>query len=217
MSNNIELSSRELTPEDINKQLSTINKGTCFVNLVRPALIGDGIESISNEQAVKYSYTYKIKKQDKQVLKFVPASGAATRMFNTLYSFLKDFNQDESFLKYCNSNKDIEKFFFNLDKFAFYPKLKKHIEKNEKDFESLSNNQKKLKIADLLLNEPFNFGSLPKGLLPFHTHSEKVVTAFEEHFREAVLYASSYDRVNLHFTISKEHTNAFLNELAFNI
>lgn len=205
-----------LSPLEVERQRGLIQKGAIFVKLLRPATLGDGIEKVSSEEAVKYSYIYKSKKQDRQILKFVPSSGAATRMFKDLYRFLEDFNpHTDDFQAYVSSHTEIGVFFSNIDKFAFYPLLKGYISRRVQGFDTLPCNLQKTKMVEYLLGEPFNFGSLAKGLLPFHIHSEKVVTAFEEHFREAVLYACSGDgKVNLHFTISPSQSNLFLQEVA---
>ena len=88
--------------------------------------------------------------------------------------------------------------------------MKDVINHQHTDFSSLNEDIQKHIIVNTLLNEEgLNYGNKPKGLLPFHRHSEKIATPFEEHFREAVLYASNSEEAHLHFTITEQHTEAF--------
>lgn len=199
-------------------QLQFFKEGIPPIHLVRTATIGDGILAFDKDEAIKFASIYQNKKQGADILKFVPASGAATRMFKSLFEFQQKYKPEkQSVESYIleNKAKDLQEFFDNLETFAFYPILVEYIKKHSKDFENLSEDVRKHKIVTLLLDEePFAYGNKPKGLLPFHKHSEKVVTPFEEHFREAVLYASQGEVAHLHFTIAEQHTDAFLKELA---
>lgn len=111
-------------------------------------------------------------------------------------------------------NKDIEVFFNGLEKFAFYSILRNYAQGHIPNFDAQSEDRQKHTLVETLLDEKgLNYGGLPKGLLPFHHHSEKVVTPFEEHFRESVMYASDKKEAHLHFTITEQHTEAFHKEL----
>ena len=180
-------------------------------------MLDDGIIPFSKEEAAKYAAIYQKRKQGNTILKFVPASGAATRMFKSLFAFRDDFEPDrESFVAYIGrtGNKEVKNFFEGLERFAFYPLLKAAIDKHHPDFSSLNEDIQKHIIVNTLLNEDgLGYGNMPKGLLPFHKHSEKIATPFEEHFREAVLYASDEQEAHLHFTITEQHTEAFHKEL----
>ena len=138
-------------------------------------------------------------------------------MFKSLFAFRDDFQPDrESFVAYIGrtGNKEVKTFFDGLERFAFYPLLKAAIDKQHPDFSSLNEDIQKHIIVNTLLNEDgLGYGNMPKGLLPFHKHSEKIATPFEEHFREAVLYASDEQEAHLHFTITEQHTEAFYKEL----
>lgn len=199
-------------------QLEFFKEGIKPIHLLRPATIDDGILSLSKDEAIKFASIYQKKKPLIDILKFVPASGAATRMFKSLFAFKENFDpQKQTFAQYIEKHNasDVQEFFDNLSLFAFYPTLQEHLSKSVTDFEQQSPDAQKHKIASLLLEEaPFAYANQPKGLLPFHKHSEKVVTAFEEHFREAVMYASQGEVAHIHFTIAEQHTDAFLKELA---
>lgn len=211
------LQQKSISEAEVFHQLHLFKEGIPPVNLVRPATIADGILSLTDEEKAKYAAIYQKKKKGIKVLKFVPASGAATRMFKSLFSFKDDFNpKSETFEGYVSrtGNKDIEVFFSKFTDFAFYPYWQRYEQEHSNQFSKLSSDEKKLETVRILLEDKaFNYGHLPKGLLPFHRHSEKVATAFEEHFREAVMYASDDESAHLHFTVSEQHHPAFNKEL----
>ncbi|MFC2349207.1 MAG: DUF4301 family protein, partial [Capnocytophaga granulosa] len=188
----------------LQEQVAIFLAGVPPVNLVAPAHVGSGILSFSREDAIQYVATYQKKKNSLDILKFVPASGSATRMFQFLSAFESDFDpKKQTFDEYIkeSGNANAEIFFQYLPQFAFYDALQLYIEQH-KAFDGLNEDEKKLRIAHILLKEePFNYKNKPKGLFPFHKYGEKVVTAFEEHFREAFLYAAQGDVVTIHFTI----------------
>ncbi|MDO4781964.1 MAG: DUF4301 family protein [Capnocytophaga felis] len=211
------LAKKGISEEMLQSQLELFKQGVPPIELQAAATIGNGILAFSKEETARYAAIYQKKKKGISILKFVPASGAATRMFKSLFAFKDNFNPEkESFKAYINrkSDKEIETFFEGLEKFAFYPILMDYIAKNIPDFHTQNEDIQKHTIVSILLGENgLNYGNLPKGLLPFHKHSEKIVTPFEEHFRESVMYASGEDIAHLHFTITEQHTGAFNKEL----
>lgn len=211
------LAQKGITAEMLEQQVALFKEGIPPIQLQAAATIGNGIISFSKEETAKYAAIYQKKKKGISILKFVPASGAATRMFKSLFAFKDSFDPEkESFKAYVNrkSDKEVETFFSGLEKFAFYSILMDYIAKNIPDFHLQNEDvQKHIIVSTLLGEKGLNYGNLPKGLLPFHKHSEKVVTAFEEHFRESVMYASGEDVAHLHFTITEQHTEAFNKEL----
>ncbi|MDO5607149.1 MAG: DUF4301 family protein [Capnocytophaga sp.] len=213
-----QLDEKGITAEMLETQLSLFREGIPPIHLHSAATIGNGILSFSKEETAKYAAIYQKKKKGIDILKFVPASGAATRMFKSLFAFRDDFQPEkESFKAYVkrSGNKDMDVFFAGFTKFAFYATLTEYVKNNVPDFESQNEDQQKHTLVTAMLSENgLNYGNLPKGLLPFHHHSEKVVTPFEEHFRESVMYASNKDEAHLHFTITEQHTDAFRKELA---
>ena len=206
-----------ITEAMLDAQVAQFKQGVPPIQLYKAAVIDDGILPLPKEEAAKYAAIYQHRKKGNTILKFVPASGAATRMFKSLFAFRDAFEPDrESFAAYVNrtGNKEIRAFFDSLERFAFYPLLKAYIDKHHPDFASLNEDIQKHIIVNSLLNEEgLNYGNMPKVLLPFHRHSEKIATPFEEHFREAVLYASDDEEADLHFTITEQHTEAFYKEL----
>ncbi|MCB4799780.1 DUF4301 family protein [Neotamlana laminarinivorans] len=201
-----------LTLEKVNSQIDLIKSGMAFSNLKKAATIGDGILKIDNETA--YLQAFKTKSKNKKLIKFVPASGAASRMFKFLFAFIKDYNpEEESLTDFIarTDNKMIEQFSENLEKSPLYDAVMAQV---SEDFANFSKDKQCHELVKFMLGEEgLNYGFFPKGLLPFHKYESNTATAFEEHFYEAALYASSNGEANLHFTISEAHQNKFLKEL----
>jgi hypothetical protein len=143
--------------------------------------------------------------QSGKIVKFVPASGAASRMFKDLYVFLSaPYNEPLTASE--------REFFEQIARFAFYEALNKQCLLREgASVNSLIEAGKyKVVAANLLEPEGLNYGQLPKGLLPFHTYPQSVRTAMEEHLAEGALYAKNEKgEVNIHFTVSPEHQKLF--------
>lgn len=202
-----------LSPTTIKKQLETFTSGIPFANVVTAASIGNGIEVISGENHQKLVDHFESRKDTLDLVKFVPASGAATRMFKFLHQFLIDFNPEEqnlrTFLKEGNHG-ELEIFLKSLKEFAFVSAVRKEIRKN---FPSYKHGTKGLRaylfVSSMLKEKGLNFGNLPKGLVPFHKYAKYATTAFEEQLYEAAFYATSGDEAYLHFTFSKEHLPYF--------
>lgn len=203
------LASRGLTIEQVEKQLDFFKKGFPFLEIISAAKIGDGIVKVSNEEMKVYLNEWdEFLKTDAKVLKFVPASGAASRMFKDLFTFL----EGESDLPIGDFEK---KFFDEIDNFAFYDDLDKIcLTKRSKNIKTLLTEGDYKSVVHLLLSEEgLNYGSLPKGLLKFHRYADEVRTPMQEHLVEGVLYAKSDVGVDIHFTVSKEHNTLFREHL----
>ncbi len=163
------------------KFISKFKKGTQFVNIVS-AVTSD---ELTASDSVSMDYT------NKKCIKFIPASGAATRMFKNLYAFLDDKVETDF----------INTFFNNLEAFAFYKLLEiEGLEKNKLE--------DRVTIVDMVLSSKLNYGQLPKALIKMHAYDEHTTTPIDEHIYEGESYLGS-DLVNLHFTISKEHEVLF--------
>lgn len=188
------------------KQLDCFDKGFPFLKLAAAASIEKGILSISASTESTYLSAWdNYCTSGRKIIKFVPASGAASRMFKNLFEFL-----DAS---YNIPTTDFEKTFFgNIRKFAFFEDLNKSCIKNEgEDIESLlSGGKYKTIVANLLKPQGLNYGNLPKGLLKFHQYNNFSRTPVEEHLVEGSLYAKENNNiVNIHFTVSPEHKPLF--------
>ncbi|MCD8193626.1 MAG: DUF4301 family protein, partial [Tannerellaceae bacterium] len=201
-----QLAAKGISEEQINEQLACFVKGFPFLEITASASVEKGIMVISQEQQATYMDAWdNYLAQNKKIVKFVPASGAASRMFKNLFEFLS--------ADYTAPNNAFEKKFFDeITKFAFYHALNDTCVKNEgKDIPSLvkAGNYKAV-VANLLEEKGLNYGQLPKGLLLFHTYPDTVRTAMEEHLAEGAMYAkNNAGEVNIHFTVSPEHQALF--------
>ena len=173
-----------------------------------------GICVLDDKEIAHYEKQYKRLGKDKKILKFVPASGAATRMFKDLYSFASTYfcvsgNFDKEF-------PEVKEFLANIRTFAFWEDLKACMAASDLDIEDYLQRHDYSTIINFLLKEQYlGYGALPKGLLKFHRYGELTRTPLEEHIAEGAMYArSSDDTVHLHFTISPEHRRAFRRKLA---
>ena len=199
------LAGKGISEEQIAAQLQTFKKGFPFLKLKAAASVGNGILSPSEEACKQYVAAWEAYKQSgKQVCKFVPASGAASRMFKNMFEFL-----DAS---YDVPTTDFEKAFFaGIHKFAFFEALDAAcVENNGCGVDALMAAGKyKEVVACMLQPKGLNYGQLPKGLLLFHKYPEGARTPVEEHLVEAALYASSKGEAEVHFTVSAEHEALF--------
>ena len=142
-------------------------------------------------------------------MKFVPASGAASRMFKDMFAFVD--------ADYDIPTTDFEKKFFdNISHFAFYGELDAACRKNNgKGISQLiADGQYKTIVENMLKPEGLNYGQLPKGMLLFHNYPEGARTPMEEHLVEGALYAASNNEAHVHFTVSHEHMDYFKQRVA---
>ncbi|MEW4923298.1 DUF4301 family protein [Algibacter sp. 2305UL17-15] len=212
-----QISAKGIGLDQVNAQVERLKDGMTHSNLVSAATIGRGIQSFEQDEFDDLVNLYNAKLDDLDILKFVPASGAATRMFKFLFQFLKFFNPSKDTIKtYAEKHGDdlIKTFVSNLDKFPFYNEVIEKIKDSEIDYKSLKLEEQYYQFVKTMLNpDGLNYSFFPKGLLPFHAYEDQTVTAFYEHLFESTLYASSKNKSNLHFTVSEQHHNYFLEEL----
>lgn len=199
-----------ISEQQIKKELEEFKTGFPFLKLDAAASIGNGIIATSAEDVKRYTEAWNAyKAEGKKIVKFVPASGAASRMFKNMFAFLT--------ADYDVPTTDFEKTFFdNIVKFAFYPALNAMCEKNEgKNIEALMcEGNYKAVVANLLEGKGLNYGQLPKGLLLFHSYEDGARTPLEEHLVEGALYADSKGMVHIHYTVSPEHRALFEKKVA---
>lgn len=208
-----DISQRGINIEDIRKQLLIYKNGITKAVLKRPATVNDGILHLDEEKAYDYAALFDAKKDNFKLTKFVPASGAATRMFKFLNEFVSEFNPDkETINAYINRKKDsdLSVFMAGLEKFPFYKDVIDILRQSE-SFASLPKDKKILAfIKTMLSSNAFDFANKPKGILPFHNYNGFIVTPIYEHLKETVAYASSKGKANIQFTISDNHLDGFL-------
>ena len=199
-----------ITEQQIETQLEEFKTGFPFLKLEAAAAIGKGIiapDGAERGQLVAAWDAYKA--CGKTIVKFVPASGAASRMFKDMFAFVD--------ADYDVPTTDFEKKYFdNIHKFAFFNELNAVCEKNEgKGIDELiALGNYKAVAANMLQTKGLNYGQLPKGLLLFHNYDEGPRTPMEEHLVEGALYASSNGEANVHFTVSHEHMELFEKKVA---
>ncbi|MFI1772933.1 DUF4301 family protein [Thalassobellus citreus] len=212
-----QIENKGITQEQVNAQISRIKNGMSYSNLIEAATIGKGIASFNEDETKVLIELYNAKQNALSIVKFVPASGAATRMFKFLFQFYKNFDaSNESIDDYAERQKDtlIKTFISNLETFPFYNEVIAKVKASNSNFESLSKSEQYFEFVKTMLNvDGLNYSFLPKGLLPFHKYDNQVVTAFYEHLFESTLYASSNKSSNLHFTVSEQHHDYFNSEL----
>ncbi|GGI55931.1 DUF4301 family protein [Winogradskyella haliclonae] len=211
-----QIESYGLTEQLVNKQISQFVRGVNYSNIHSAATVGNGIIEVSYLDVSEYVSFFDSQKNKIDIVKFVPASGAATRMFKFLFQFLKEYNPViQSLNAYINRNnlKRLPLFLIALEKFPFYYIVLKQIESNGVDYNALNPNQKAYTFVKAMLEEnQLNFGSYPKGLFPFHKYNNDISTAFEEHLFEMAFYGSRKEPLKLHFTISEKHRDKFTTE-----
>ena len=178
-----------LTQAQVEQQIENFRKGFPYLNIVRAAAAGDGVLVMSDEEIAKAEARYEEASANIKVVKFVPASGAATRMFKELFEYVNDDKRTPG----------IDKLLDNIEKFAFWPELSKYIMPDSPDEE----------IVESIVKTGLCYGSKPKGLVTFHSYPEGNRKAVEEHLVEGALYARSGDEVYIHFTVSSEHMGGF--------
>ena len=199
------LNRKGISEQKMSEQLKNFVTGFPFLKVEAAASVEKGIlvpmaSEVENYLAVWDEYC----KGGNNILKFVPASGAASRMFKDLFSFLDgEANEPTS---------DFEKnFFANIEKFAFYTELDEACVKNNSATikELMAAGNYKAVVFNLLDAKGLNYGALPKGLLKFHNYDNSNRTPVEEHFVEGALYAAMGSKVKLHFTVSPNHRALF--------
>ncbi len=181
-----------LTLDAVKQQLTYFERGFPYADIVAPATTENyNISKLSDTSIERYSKIYDEFCKNHTVTKFVPASGAATRMFRDLFEFL---NTGEK-------NKTTEMVLGHLTEFAFYDDLKRLLPENPTDSDIISH---------IITDAGLNYGNMPKGLLAFHKYEHDIRTAVAEHLSEGAQYATSADGiVNIHFTVSPEHIDGF--------
>jgi hypothetical protein len=200
------LKKKHISESKISEQLQSFADGFPFLKIFSAAAIGQGISKLSPIDEEKMLHYWEVFLQtNADIVKFVPASGAASRMFKDLFSFLESERNEPQ--------KPAEKDFFeNIHKFAFYDDLDGAcIQNGGKNIPTLIVEKKFKKIVEnLLLEKGLNYGALPKGLLRFHTYTNIKRTPAQEHLSEGALYAANKaKKIRIHFTVSTEHRKLF--------
>lgn len=175
---------------DAERQMLRFREGFPYLDICRAAVAGDGILQADGAAAERYGAVYRELRPQRKVVKFVPASGAATRMFKALFEFLNDGVR----------SREVDELLAGLDRFAFAERLA----------EFTGGSRDPRTVVSNILTEGLGYGTLPKALILFHRYPDRNRTAFEEHLAEGALYAAGVgSEVCIHFTVSAEHREQF--------
>jgi hypothetical protein len=173
-----------ISKETLEQQYKHFEDGINPVELVSPANVNNGIIRFNKQQLSSFEKHFKEQADKKQITRFVPASGAASRMFKAFFQYLDSGIE----------NQEVKSFAGGFRAFAFYNQIKC---KNEPDYSCAINNMINIhKLADL-----------PKALIPFHSYAQSSRTALEEHLAESALILDGVKDINIHFTVSESHQN----------
>lgn len=205
-----QLASKGISEEKFRKEMDDFKKGFPYLKLAAAATVGNGILAPTEEERNRYIAKWDAYKLgEHKIMKVVPASGAASRMFKDIFAFLNaDYDTPQTAFE--------QEFFNRIHQFAFFGALnEKCIENNGKGAdELLANGNYKAVVANMLQEEGLNYGQLPKGLLLFHHYADGARTPMEEHLVEAALYASTRGEARVHFTVSHDHLPLFKAKVA---
>ena len=190
-----QLQARGISVEKAEAQLECFRNGFPELDIVAPASTKKGILAPKRAEQEEYIAAWEqYLKEGHKILKFVPASGAASRMFKNLFQYLEDGIETPF----------IQEFLANKDKFAFGPQLA----------------GKEGQDAVRYLLQDMHYGDLPKGLLLFHKNRDGALTPALEHLVEGAQYCKGEGEkpvVYLHFTVSHDHLPLFRQHIAENL
>ncbi len=195
-----------ISKKQLENQINIFKTGITQINITGAATIGNGIKKFTETEENKFIEFYNNFLCKSTLQKFVPASGAASRMFKDLFTFLNDKKADMNDGNYAA----VKTFFDYLQSFAFYQDLQETISQHGLSLSSLLSQKEYKKILEFLLTDKgLNYGNKPKAVLAFHSDSRTYRTSLEEHLVEGALYAQKNGEVNIHFTVSPEHQQLF--------
>lgn len=190
------------TPERVLQEMEMLKKGFPYLEIAAPATVGNGILKLTPEveKQMERCWLDYLAEGTHTIMKMVPASGAASRMFKELLSYLNDKDKPMS--------ESLKVFFRDIEKFAFFRRLNLScITLYQKNIDEMLQENRHREVLDLLLNKKgLNYAKMPKAMLMFHKILGSTRTAIEEHLAEAAQYATDKNYVaNVHFTVSPEH------------
>ena len=207
--------------EIIHQQLNKLFNGANHIELYKPAKIGDGLIKIDESQEKYLFEIYDKARLAGRIYKFIPASGAASRMFAKLHQALNKYSEFLNNKNFSVADSESERQYLNhiinnLNQFAFYDDLISICKKNNLNIDNLIINDP-IQILKLIISpEGLNYNNKPKALLKFHKYPNHSRTAFIEHLMESALYQPDFNnKISIHFTISEEHFNLFEEEEKF--
>lgn len=193
----------------IEQQIEYFKNGFKYVNLAKPATVGDGIITPSESDLSNWIKTFDENSPNSNITKFVPASGAASRMFKSILEYLKRDDKNSDISKFPEAHDVIK----NIEKFAFTNELQNAAVSKNIDLRKALHQGDFDTVLGLIVNDNgLNYAALPKGLLSFHYYKDEIRTPVDEHIAEGLQYATGKNKLKVHFTISEEHESHFKKE-----
>lgn len=207
--------SRGILPEQVEVQLENFRNGFPFIRLDAPATPGNGIIQLSDQDIEKYTQVYEDRIAQLEVVKFIPASGAATRMFKELFAYLEKAEGADNEASLLDTFPSLKNLILSVNRLPFVSELKEILEAEGQNLDELVRANEARRLIQIILSEQgLGYADLPKGLIRFHSYPDQSRTSFEEHLVEGAQYAKSGDsEVRLHFTVSPEHIDSFKHHL----
>ncbi len=206
-----------LTAEQVLRQMEILATGPYYLHVLRPCTMGDGIKVLDREPSAGYMNLHETEARKGRFIKFVPASGAASRMLKSLHRYVhkgecatwSDISAEAD--QGQAAAREVVRFIKELDRFAFFEEVQETIRKMGQPLWGYGPEKSAASVLRTVLSEEgLGYGLLPKGLFKFHKYGGRVRTAFEEHLVEAAAYvADGNRRCRIHFTVSREHMDPF--------
>lgn len=207
------LKSKGISQEQLQGQLKSFVDGFPFLKLRSAATVGNGITRLDPIQEAEAEARWsEFLLEGGEVIKMVPASGAASRMFKSLFAFADGDTDSPA------EGSDVAEVIANIHRFAFYDDLNEAVKKlygQDVDAMIEAGRNREL-ISAIIKPEGLDYGNLPKGLLKFHAYSgTERRTPLEEQLMEgAATVADSHGKVKVHFTVSTNHRDKFEEKIA---
>lgn len=206
------MAQKGITAEKMQQQLARFESGFPYLRLYASAKAGEGIKQLSDtEQDAAIARWDEYLADGGDVTKFVPASGAASRMFKALFAFVDGPDAQPK------PGSDVDKLIASIDRAPFYAELDSALQaKHGKSVKELiAEGRYKDVIGGIILPDGLNYGALPKAVLSFHRYADgSVRTPLEEQLMEGAQTAAVNNTVKLHFTVSANHQQLFDDKLA---
>jgi hypothetical protein len=219
-----QIAAHGLDPAEVERQIDLFEHPPAPTRLDRPCTPGDGIRTLSEADIEIAHAAHADAARSGRLLKFVPASGAASRMFKSLLAVAGDPGPELTRRRLADrasagdgDARETLAFFDNIERFAFFQDLEHALDATRSGrsgggdiAQAIAEDRLGDVLRALLWRPGLDYAALPKGLIPFHRYPGGYRTAADEHLVEAALYArDAAGCAKLHFTVSGEHLDAF--------
>lgn len=194
-----QLAAHGLSAAEAESQLARLRRGRSWLRLARPCTLNDGIRILTDDHRPALLERFADAAMEGRVVRFVPASGAATRMFQPLQAA---------------DAPELTLFLDEFERFPFADELTAVLaDRDHHPTAALHGRDLPLLLGALLEPAGLDYARQPKGLLPFHRGPDGVRSAFVEHLAESARLVGAGNRARLHFTVSPEHRPRFEEQL----